>query len=48
MIAYCNAGIAATSGALAAAVAGIPGVRVYDGSLHEWAADEALPLVVQP
>ena len=48
VIAYCNAGIAATSGALAAAVAGIESVRVYDGSLHEWAADEALPLVVQP
>lgn len=47
VITYCNAGIAATSAALALAVAGVEGVAVYDGSLHEWAADPALPLVVQ-
>jgi thiosulfate/3-mercaptopyruvate sulfurtransferase len=43
---YCGGGISA---ALAAAVLrhhGEEGVRVYDGSLEEWAADPALPLVV--
>ncbi len=48
VITYCNAGIAATSAALALAVAGVEQVAVYDGSLHEWAADPSLPLVVSP
>lgn len=47
IITYCNAGVAATSAALALAVVGIEDVAVYDGSLHEWAADPALPLVVE-
>ena len=47
LITYCNVGIAATSAALALALLGVEEVAVYDGSLHEWAADPALPLVVE-
>ena len=47
LITYCNVGIAATSAALALALLGAEDVAVYDGSLHEWAADPALPLVVE-
>jgi thiosulfate/3-mercaptopyruvate sulfurtransferase len=45
IVAYCAGGIAATSDALALALLGRTDVRVYDGSLTEWAADPALPLV---
>jgi len=44
-VSYCGAGISATVVAFAAAVAGRPDVAVYDGSLTEWAADPARPLV---
>ena len=47
IITYCNAGVAATSAALALALAGVEDVAVYDGSLREWAADPALPLVIE-
>ncbi len=45
IVAYCAGGIAATSDALALALLGRTDVRVYDGSLNEWASDPALPLV---
>jgi thiosulfate/3-mercaptopyruvate sulfurtransferase len=41
---YCGGGISAAAGALALAEIGIDTVRVYDGSLEEWAADPDLPL----
>jgi thiosulfate/3-mercaptopyruvate sulfurtransferase len=41
---YCGGGISATVVAFALANLGWPRVRVYDGSLEEWAADPALPL----
>jgi thiosulfate/3-mercaptopyruvate sulfurtransferase len=44
VIAYCGAGISATSDALALAVLGRGDVAIYDGSLREWAADPELPL----
>ena len=45
VVAYCGGAIAATNAALALELAGHGDVRVYDGSLREWAADPALPLV---
>jgi thiosulfate/3-mercaptopyruvate sulfurtransferase len=44
VIAYCGAGIAASSDALALTLLGIPQVAVYDGSLAEWTADPTLPM----
>ncbi len=44
VIAYCGAGISATSDALALALLGRDDVAIYDGSLREWAADPDLPL----
>ncbi len=44
MIAYCGGGIAASSAAFAATMAGYVNVAVYDASLSEWAADPALPM----
>ena len=46
VITYCGGAIAASSAALALALAGVDDVAVYDGSLRQWAADPALPLVV--
>ena len=46
IITYCGGGIAAASDALALALLGRDDVRIYDGSLNEWAADAAAPLVV--
>lgn len=43
---YCGGGISAAAGALALAEIGVTAVRVYDGSLEEWAADPSLPLAV--
>jgi thiosulfate/3-mercaptopyruvate sulfurtransferase len=45
-VTYCNAGIAASSAALALTIAGAHDVAVYDGSLAEWASDPAAPLAV--
>ncbi len=43
---YCGGGISAAAGALALATAGVSAMRIYDGSLEEWAADDELPLDV--
>jgi thiosulfate/3-mercaptopyruvate sulfurtransferase len=45
IVTYCGGGIAAASAALALTLVGETSVAVYDGSLHEWAADPSLPLV---
>jgi EmrB/QacA subfamily drug resistance transporter len=46
VIAYCAAGVNATSDAFALKLVGGPEARVYDGGLVEWSADPELPLVV--
>ncbi|MEJ1229453.1 MAG: rhodanese-like domain-containing protein [Galbitalea sp.] len=43
---YCGGGISAAASALTLAEIGVAAVRIYDGSLEEWSADPALPLVV--
>lgn len=48
IIAYCGGGISATSPALALALLGRRDVRVYPGSLSEWAPDTTLPMAVGP
>ena len=45
VITYCAAGIAASSDALALTLLGHRNVAVYDGSLSEWVADAAAPVV---
>jgi len=45
IVAYCAGGIAAAADALALTLLGHRNVAIYDGSLNEWAADAALPLV---
>lgn len=45
IVTYCKGGIAAAADALALTLAGHRNVAVYDGSLSEWAADAAAPLV---
>ncbi len=45
-IIYCGAGISATLDAFALALIGEEDVRVYDGSLAEWARDPNLPMQV--
>lgn len=44
-ILYCAAGVSAALDALALTVAGATDVAIYDGSLNEWSADPALPLI---
>jgi thiosulfate/3-mercaptopyruvate sulfurtransferase len=46
VIAYCGGGISATVDIFALSLVGRDDVRLYDGSLTEWSADPALPLVV--
>lgn len=41
---YCGGGIGATCNAFALRRAGFERIRVYDGSLSEWAADPTLPM----
>jgi thiosulfate/3-mercaptopyruvate sulfurtransferase len=43
---YCGGGISAAVDALALTLIGRDDVRLYDGSLQEWAADAALPLEI--
>ncbi len=45
IITYCGGGIAAAASALALTLLGERSVAIYDGSLNEWAADPAAPLV---
>ena len=42
---YCGGGISAAANAITLAELGVTAVRIYDGSLEEWAADASLPLV---
>jgi thiosulfate/3-mercaptopyruvate sulfurtransferase len=44
-ITYCGGGIAACAAALVLTMLGHENVAVYDGSMTEWAADPAMPLV---
>jgi thiosulfate/3-mercaptopyruvate sulfurtransferase len=44
MITYCGGGIAASSAAFAATMAGFSDIALYDASLSEWAADASLPM----
>ena len=46
VITYCGGGIAASADALALVMLGHPDVKLYDGSLLEWAADASLPMEV--
>ena len=48
IITYCGGGVSATSPTLALALLGRRDVRVYDGSLSEWAPDPTLPMAVGP
>ncbi len=43
---YCGGGISAAANALTLAELGVSAVRLYDGSLEEWSADPALPLML--
>ena len=43
---YCGGGIAATLDGFACMLLGQENVGVYDGSMSEWAADDALPLTL--
>ncbi|HET7344174.1 MAG TPA: rhodanese-like domain-containing protein, partial [Methylomirabilota bacterium] len=45
VVTYCGGGIAATGVAFALALLGRDDVAVYDGSLGEWLADPARPMV---
>lgn len=45
IITYCGGGIAAAASAFALTLLGERSVAVYDGSLNEWAADPAAPLI---
>ena len=45
VITYCGGGIAACGAALALTLLGHEDVAIYDGSMTEWAADLAMPLV---
>jgi thiosulfate/3-mercaptopyruvate sulfurtransferase len=44
VVTYCGGGITACGVALALVAAGHPQVRIYDGSLQEWAADGSRPV----
>jgi thiosulfate/3-mercaptopyruvate sulfurtransferase len=44
VITYCGGGIAASADAMALVLLGHPDVKLYDGSLFEWATDANLPM----
>jgi thiosulfate/3-mercaptopyruvate sulfurtransferase len=43
---YCGGGISASANALTLVALGVSVVRIYDGSLEEWSADDSLPLAL--
>ena len=43
---YCGGGISASANALTLVDLGVTAVRIYDGSLEEWSADDSLPLAL--
>ena len=45
VILYCGGGVTAAGTALVLRLLGAPSVSIYDGSLSEWSADPALPMV---
>jgi thiosulfate/3-mercaptopyruvate sulfurtransferase len=47
-VAYCGAGIAASSDAFVLTLLGVRDVAVYDGSLEEWARDPTCPMESGP
>lgn len=47
VITYCGGAIAASCDAFVLSLLGVENVAIYDGSLSEWAADPALPLVCE-
>lgn len=46
LVLYCGGGISASLNALALTVTGVNDIRVYDGSLEQWAADATAPLQI--
>jgi len=46
LVLYCGGGISAAANALALTLLGESDIKIYDGSLEEWAADPNLPLEV--
>jgi len=48
VITYCGAGSAASADAMALMMLGHTNVRLYDGSLCEWASDPSLPMEAAP
>lgn len=48
VVLYCGGGISACLSALGLVLTGRDDIRIYDGSLEEWTADPALPLVTLP
>jgi adenylate cyclase len=48
VITYCGAGSAASADAMALMMLGHTDIRLYDGSLCEWAADPGLPMEAAP
>ncbi|WP_167103645.1 sulfurtransferase [Mycobacterium sp. DL592] len=46
LVLYCGGGISASLNALALTLTGVSDIRLYDGSLEQWAADPSAPLQV--